>query len=312
MGSCNRPQPSTAGVAGEASSFNASGSTDSDGTIAQYNWDFGDGNTLDNGGATPSHTYSNAGTYTATLTVTDNEGCSTSFVFTGQTASCNGSSAAATSQEVTVAVPPPADTSPPANATLPVSDSAPVLSSVGVSRRCMRSRSRKASRSRLKLKFKLSEDAAVTISIRRKTGTRRTYRKCPSSKKSGEVLQPGKYTEVETVTQSAKAGDNGASVSLSRKSSKKKSKKSRGARSKRSSRSRVVVSRLESAFDSNLRAPGMAKRGKGRAGSNAVNISGRLGKNLNPGTYKMYITAQDSAGNRSTTSVVKFWVLRRR
>ena len=306
----------SAGIAGEASSFNASTSTDSDGTIARYDWDFGDGDILNDGGATPSHTYSVSGTYTATLTVTDNEGCSTSFVFTGQTAFCNGSSSAATPQEVTVAAPLPLDASPPANATTPVTDSAPVLSSMGVSHRCMRSRSKKASRSRLKLKYNLSEDAAVTISIRRRASTRKAFRKCPSSrsgkKKPGEVQQPGKYTEVETVTQPAKAGDNNASLSLSRKSSKKKSKKSRSARSKRSARSRAVVSRLGSAFDSNLKAPEMVKRGKGKAGSNAVNISVRLGKNLKPGTYKMYITAKDSVGNTSSTSVVKFWVLKRR
>jgi len=46
--------------------------TDSDGTIVSYHWDFGDGETseLQN----PTHRYSDAGTYTATLTVTDNEG----------------------------------------------------------------------------------------------------------------------------------------------------------------------------------------------------------------------------------------------
>ncbi|RKS72067.1 beta-propeller uncharacterized protein DUF5122 [Actinomadura pelletieri DSM 43383] len=53
-------------------SFNAAGSNDSDGTIASYAWDFGDG---ENGtGATPQHTYDEAGTYTVKLTVTDNRG----------------------------------------------------------------------------------------------------------------------------------------------------------------------------------------------------------------------------------------------
>jgi PKD repeat protein len=51
--------------------FDASGSTDSDGTVDSYAWDFGDGAT--GSGATINHTYS-AGTYTATLTVTDNDG----------------------------------------------------------------------------------------------------------------------------------------------------------------------------------------------------------------------------------------------
>jgi PKD repeat protein len=89
--------------------FNASGSSDSDGSVALYSWDFGDGSTLADGGATPAHTYAAAGTYTVKLTVTDNEGCSTQFVFTGQTASCNGKPVAATQSQVTVAP----DTTPP-------------------------------------------------------------------------------------------------------------------------------------------------------------------------------------------------------
>jgi len=51
-------------------------STDSDGTIAGWNWDFGDGNTstVQN----PTHTYTAGGTYTVTLTVTDNDGATDS------------------------------------------------------------------------------------------------------------------------------------------------------------------------------------------------------------------------------------------
>ncbi|SBS71213.1 PKD domain-containing protein [uncultured Microbacterium sp.] len=53
---------------------NVSGSaTDSDGTIASYSWDFGDGSAA-KPGATASHTYTDGGDYTITLTVTDNKG----------------------------------------------------------------------------------------------------------------------------------------------------------------------------------------------------------------------------------------------
>ncbi|HEX8140108.1 MAG TPA: lamin tail domain-containing protein [Pyrinomonadaceae bacterium] len=51
--------------------FNGSNSTDPDGTITSYAWDFGDGTTAT--GATPQHTYTSAGNYTARLTVTDNQ-----------------------------------------------------------------------------------------------------------------------------------------------------------------------------------------------------------------------------------------------
>ncbi len=53
-------------------SFDGSGSTDSDGTIASYAWTFGDGTT--GTGVTASHSYLNAGTYSVKLTVTDNRG----------------------------------------------------------------------------------------------------------------------------------------------------------------------------------------------------------------------------------------------
>jgi PKD repeat protein len=53
-------------------SFNAGASYDTDGTIANYAWTFGDGTT--GSGMTPSRTYAALGTYPVTLTVTDNRG----------------------------------------------------------------------------------------------------------------------------------------------------------------------------------------------------------------------------------------------
>jgi PKD repeat protein/RNA polymerase subunit RPABC4/transcription elongation factor Spt4 len=61
------------GMVGDAIAFSSSGSSDSDGSIAEYRWDFDDGS-----GYTytqnPSHTYTEAGTYTVSLQVTDDEG----------------------------------------------------------------------------------------------------------------------------------------------------------------------------------------------------------------------------------------------
>ncbi len=64
--------PDQGATAGVAVNFDGSGSTDADGTIVSYEWDFGDGTT--GSGVATSHTYMAIGTYTATLTVTDNDG----------------------------------------------------------------------------------------------------------------------------------------------------------------------------------------------------------------------------------------------
>ncbi len=92
----------TGSAVGQAAGFDASASSDPDGTVASYHWDFGDGSTQTTTSPTTTHTYATAGAHTVTLTVTDDAGCSTAQTFTGQTVSCNGSPAARISHQVTI------------------------------------------------------------------------------------------------------------------------------------------------------------------------------------------------------------------
>jgi PKD repeat protein len=93
----------TSSVSGLVASVDGSGSSDSDGTIASYAWDFGDGSAAATG-RTTSHTYSAAGSYTVKLTVTDDGGATDS-----------------TTKQVTVAAAPPQNAAPVASFTSSVS-----------------------------------------------------------------------------------------------------------------------------------------------------------------------------------------------
>jgi PKD repeat protein len=73
-------------VTGQEVSFDGTASSDLDGTISNYSWNFGDGST--GSGSAPSHAYQDANTYTVTLTVTDNKGAPAT---TTHTVTVNGS-----------------------------------------------------------------------------------------------------------------------------------------------------------------------------------------------------------------------------
>ncbi|WP_455211666.1 PKD domain-containing protein [Kaarinaea lacus] len=88
---------------GAAVQFDGSASTDPDGSIASYSWDFGDG-TTDGTGVGPVHVYTASGNYTVVLMVTDDQGMSG----TGQTTAL-----------ITEIVVPPPDPTPPPDPQLP-------------------------------------------------------------------------------------------------------------------------------------------------------------------------------------------------
>ena len=92
----------TSAVSDLAVSVDGSGSSDPDGSVASWVWDFGDGSS--GSGKTADHTFADAGTYTVTLTVTDDAGATGSV-----------------SHDVTVTAP-PANQAPTAAFTSAVSD----------------------------------------------------------------------------------------------------------------------------------------------------------------------------------------------
>jgi peptide/nickel transport system substrate-binding protein len=61
-------------LAGESVTFDASASSDPDGQIVQYIWNFGDGSTDNVAGAVVTHTYAFPGKYLVTVTVVDDKG----------------------------------------------------------------------------------------------------------------------------------------------------------------------------------------------------------------------------------------------
>lgn len=78
------PTPSITAVVDKLEvNVDGSGSSDPDGTIDGYEWDFGDGAKA--AGVTASHQYASAGTHTITLTVTDDRGGSSSTTQTVET-----------------------------------------------------------------------------------------------------------------------------------------------------------------------------------------------------------------------------------
>lgn len=77
-GSTNTPPVAafTSSCTGLSCTFSGAGSSDADGTIVSYAWTFGDGST--GSGLQPARTYAAAGSYSVSLTVTDDKGATAS------------------------------------------------------------------------------------------------------------------------------------------------------------------------------------------------------------------------------------------
>jgi DNA-binding beta-propeller fold protein YncE len=197
----------TSAAAGSATRFDGSGSSDPDGTVARYDWDFGDGSTAVNAGPIPNHVYANPGTYTVRLTVTDDGGCSASLIFTGQTAYCVGQPSAATTAQIAVA---PSPSRPaPALATLTgLSETNAVFAVDRVSTPLSGVTSRRHRRGTI-FSFRLDQPAAVTVAIRRKTAGRRVGRNCrPDSRKLHRKHRCTRYVTTATLHRNAHPGAN--------------------------------------------------------------------------------------------------------
>ena len=149
------------GPPGAGSRFDATGSTGA----VRFDWDFGDGTTLPDGGPTPVHTYASAGVYDVALTVYDAQGCSEKFIYTGQSTTCPGSAGARATASLD---------------TLPLLDRL----RVGPRRFAAAVAARRKPRRGTTFRYRLSEPARVKITIARKKGRR--------FKRVGAVRAPGR------------------------------------------------------------------------------------------------------------------------
>lgn len=191
-----------AAPAGVPVAFDGSGSTDPDGSVAAYDWDFGDGAKATNAGPAPTHAYAKPGTYAVTLTVTDGIGCSTRLVFTGQVASCNGGPPAQTTAAVVI----PRPLAIAALSALKVSPRAFPVAERGGS--IARKRKR---RTGTKVTYRDSQAATTTFTVqKRRRGVKRRGKCVAPLKRKGKTKKRRctRFTSVGSFKRTDRAGQN--------------------------------------------------------------------------------------------------------
>ncbi|HEU5252703.1 MAG TPA: PKD domain-containing protein [Solirubrobacterales bacterium] len=175
-----------AGAPGLVTQFDAGASA----RAAGYEWDFGDGTRLANGGPAPTHVYAKAGAYSVTLTVTDESGCSTRQIYNGQTTLCPGGSA------------------PVATGTV---DTLPLLGKPKAKPKKFRAKPKGKAKGKFGTTFRytVNEAASVRFKFERKKVGRLVGKKCKplTAKNAGRKKCPI-FKRVGSRSQAAKAGAN--------------------------------------------------------------------------------------------------------
>ncbi len=171
---------------GAAVRFDASGST----RTLRFNWDFGDGTKLADGGARPDHVYAQAGLYPVTVTVTDDSGCSATQIYDGHSTVCPGGSSAIATATV---------------------DTLPALGRVKATPKKFRPKLKGKAKGKFGTTFRysLSEAGSVRFKFERKKIGRLVGGKCkPATAKSRAKKECPLFKTLGSRSQSAKAGAN--------------------------------------------------------------------------------------------------------
>jgi DNA-binding beta-propeller fold protein YncE len=166
----------SAAPAGSASNFNAAASTSPDYPIGSYLWSFGDGTSQTASGPTVQHAYAKPGMYTATLLVVDQVGCAQRYVSTGQTASCDGTAKAISTQTIVI--------SPPAVTALKISPHKLSLAGRKVKGACVKPTKKNGANKhcrlpiRLRVNYTLNGGSKVTFALKRQATGRKVRGAC--------------------------------------------------------------------------------------------------------------------------------------